>query len=119
MRLKIDPGAAGQLTYLGESIEAGDRRRTYRAPEPYRVLLVCRNGLALETLVGEVVDAFISEERGDLPFAPATDARQRHTRISLFGRLPHTLAERTLTQMLAAGQKSQPGVPADAATPKL
>lgn len=57
MRLKIDPKATGQFTYLGESTDAGDHRRTYRAPEPYRVILVCRNGLALEALVGEVVDA--------------------------------------------------------------
>ena len=105
MRLMIDRKAAEQFTDLGESTGASDRRCTYSAQEPYRVILICRNGLVLETLIGQVVDAFISEERGDFPFAHTTDARQRHTQISLFGRLPHTPAERTLTQVLASGQR--------------
>ena len=107
MRLRIDRQTAAQFTYVGESAGGGDRRRIYSAPAPYRAILICRNGLELESLVGEVVDAFITEERGTLPFEREVNVGLWSTQISIFGRLPNTLPEITLGQILARGQRNK------------
>ena len=107
MRLRIDRQTASQFTLISQSTGDGDRRHTYSAPAPYRVSLICRNGLELESLVGEVVDAFITQEQGSLPFEREANVRPRFTQISIFGRLPNTLPEITLGQILARGQRNK------------
>ena len=107
MRLMIDHKAAEQFTYLSESAGAGDRRRTYRAPEPYRAILICHNGLVLDGLIEQVVDAFITEERGPVPLEHEATVGPWFTQISIFGRLPNTLSEITLGQILTRGQHNE------------
>lgn len=106
MRLRIDRHAAEQFTCVDESNSAGDRRRAYSAPEPYRAVLVCRNSLELGVLIGPVVDAFISEVQGESPFVREANVGQPHTQVSIFECLPDTPAERTLAQVLASGRRN-------------
>ena len=101
MRLRIDRASTQLFEARTESPATpnGGRRHCYRAREPYRAILICRNGLELSDLTGQVVDALVSEEQGELPFAHEASVGQQHIVITLYGVLPDTPPEKTLAQV--------------------
>jgi hypothetical protein len=101
MRLLIDPAALAHFQLRQQSAEHGDLRRYYCAVAPWRVLVVCRNGLALIDLAGQTVDAALGHENAWREFAREGNANQRHTKITLYRRLaPAAKPEDTLSQVV-------------------
>jgi hypothetical protein len=101
MRLRIDRASIQLFEGRTESPATpnSDRRHYYSAQEPYRAILICRNGLELNDLAGQVVDALVGEERSERPFAREANVGQRHTLITLYGVLPDIPPEKTLAQV--------------------
>ena len=101
MKLKADREAVNRFVQVSRAWVRGEQRRYYvtRADDPALALLVCRGGLSLEELVGQVVDANVGWERGVLGFALEPDVGRRHTKITIYRRL-HGQHEKTLSEVL-------------------
>jgi len=77
---------------------ADGERRYYLAAAPMRALLVCRAGLRLANLRGQVVDALVGWDRGDVGFARMPGERQ--TKITIFGRASGASSAARLSNVL-------------------
>ncbi len=103
MLLLIDRAGVAQFAYRTSSIVA-DVRRYYVAAAPRLAVLVCRYGLALADLAGQVVDAQIGYEDAWREFARPGCEGLQHTKITIY-RIVRREHRRTLSQVLAASPK--------------
>ena len=90
MLLKIDPQSAKLFDLIHEipgEILVADHRRYYVATGDRLALLVLRNGLDLETITDQVVDARLGWDHAVEPFAPEGDVGLRRTKITIYRRV--------------------------------
>ena len=90
MLLKIDPQSAKLFDLIHEipgEILVADHRRYYVATGDRLALLVLRNGLDLETITDQVVDARLGWDHAVEQFAPAADVGLRRTKITVYRRV--------------------------------
>lgn len=105
MRLLIDPHGAEAFNLRTASTEFTDARRYYCARAPYLAILVCRNGLDLLDLRGQVVDARVGYEEAWREFARPGCEGQRHTKITIYRRLPQEQGDLSLSAVLTNGER--------------
>jgi len=108
MLLLIDRAGAEQFGYRTRDSGSGDLRRYYCASAPVRAIVVCRHGLELRQLVGQVVDVAIGNDRGWRDFVREGNAGQRHTKVTVYRRAKGEAA-RTLSQILAVAPRDGAG----------
>jgi len=101
MLLRIDRAGVEKFAFRTSSTEYGDVRRYYCARAPLLAIVVCRHGLDLNGLIGDVVDAQVGSEKAWRDFARPGCQGRRHTRITIYRRARGDPA-RSLSQLLAA-----------------
>jgi hypothetical protein len=105
MRIRVDRAGVDEFRFRTESREHGDPnfgRRYYCAAAPYRVVLVCRNGLDLLTLVGQVVDGAVGNDEGWRDFVREGNAGKGHTKITLYRVIGGREFDRQLSDLVEA-----------------
>ena len=65
MLIRIDRDAVARFAFrMSSGLDTDDVRTYYCAVAPWRLVLVCRHGLELELLAGQVVDARVGWDVG-------------------------------------------------------
>jgi len=101
MRVQIDAFSAYLFTFRTSSTEHGDVRRYYSAQPPHRMLIVCRNGLDLLSLIGQIVDASIGNDPGWRDFVRPGNENHQHSKLTIYRALQNTHPKMTLAAILA------------------
>ena len=65
------------------STEHGDLRTYYVAKKPKRMIIVCRNGLTLESVYGKVVDANVGKDSGYPGFVHQEYEGKPNTKVTI------------------------------------
>jgi hypothetical protein len=99
MLIKIDRVALQHFKYRTED-RTRDVRRYYCAIAPHRVVLVCRNGLDLNSLVDRVTDAATGREVGWRDFVRAGNEDQMHSKITIYRVSRDARFDTTLSEVL-------------------
>jgi hypothetical protein len=107
MRILIDPQAARRLALRTATDEYRDHRRYYTAAAPIRAIVVCRNGLELHDLAGQVVDAQVGHDLGWRDFVRPGNEDHLHSKVTVYRRLPFTQPQRTLSDLLAQAPRDE------------
>jgi len=109
MVILVDRGGVESFTYRTSSAEWGDVRRYCCARAPVRAVLVCRNGLELHELAGQVVDAQVGDDAGWRDFVREGNAGKVHTKVTVYRRVSGARAERSLAVILARAPRDAEG----------
>ncbi len=99
MLIYLDRDGLGQFEYFAEE-RSVDVCRVYCALAPYRVVLICRNGLNLYDLVEQTVDAQVGLEYSWRGYVRPGNEGERHTKIVVY-RVMRRSARWTLSDVLA------------------
>jgi len=96
--MKISKSSANRFVEITQAVYRDGVRRYYvtDAEDKALVLIVCRGGLDLPSLVGFTVDANIGWEDGTPGFVLGGDEGRRHTKITIYRQLLTKAYDRTL-----------------------
>jgi hypothetical protein len=103
MNLLIDTDGASRV----EQVNAvGDRTYyTTRKGDLRLVLLALRDGLTLERLTGQVVDATLGWDGGTEGFVRPSDEGREHTKVTIFKVVGGGRFRKTLSEVMAAAPR--------------
>jgi hypothetical protein len=104
MLLVIDTASMARVTFARETTVHGDQRRYYTAAAPARTVVVFRNGLDLEGLAHEVVEAQVATAAAPAGNPRPGNERQQYTIISVLRKV-HDLADYMLWRVIEEGQQ--------------
>jgi hypothetical protein len=100
MKILID-GLIHQATFLTSTTEYGDERRYY---EIGQVLIVCRNGLNLQSLIRRIVDAQVGWDTAMAGFTvDEGQIGQRRTKITIY-RVVNSRYDVRLNELIRRGE---------------
>src|SRR6266852_3085879 len=104
MILRLDTPGMARLLFSTGTAKHGERRAYYTATAPARAVVVFRNGLDADSMVGEVVEAQVTTTAAPAGIASPGNEGKEHTIVSVLRRV-NDLADQIFWRVIEAGRQ--------------